>query len=375
MEIKTVEFEKPDADGISCVTSAWAKVPAPVTPQQRLQLKERARALLKEKGAVLVAHYYVDADLQDLAEETGGCVSDSLEMARFGRDHAAKTLVVAGVRFMGETAKILSPDKTILMPDLDATCSLDLGCPVDEFTAFCDAHPDRTVVVYANTSAAVKARADWMVTSSIGLDIVKYLHEQGKKIIWAPDRHLGGYIQQQTGADMLLWQGSCMVHDEFKGIELDLLRAEYPKAKVLVHPESPAAVVAQADVVGSTSQLIAAAVSLDATEFIVATDNGILHKMRQAAPGKVFIEAPTAGNSATCKSCAHCPWMAMNGLQNLIDVLESGANEIHVDPATREKAVTCINRMLDFAAAKKANVRPSSDLASEQKLFSGIGPA
>jgi quinolinate synthase len=375
LEIKTVEFEKPDADGISCVTSAWAKVPAPVTPQQRLQLKERARALLKEKGAVLVAHYYVDADLQDLAEETGGCVSDSLEMARFGRDHAAKTLVVAGVRFMGETAKILSPDKTILMPDLDATCSLDLGCPVDEFTAFCDAHPDRTVVVYANTSAAVKARADWMVTSSIGLDIVKYLHEQGKKIIWAPDRHLGGYIQQQTGADMLLWQGSCMVHDEFKGIELDLLRAEYPKAKVLVHPESPAAVVAQADVVGSTSQLIAAAVSLDATEFIVATDNGILHKMRQAAPGKVFIEAPTAGNSATCKSCAHCPWMAMNGLQNLIDVLESGTNEIHVDPATREKAVTCINRMLDFAAAKKANVRPSSDLAAEQKLFSGIGPA
>jgi quinolinate synthase len=375
LEIKTVEFEKPDADGISCVTSAWAKVPTPVTPQQRLQLKERARALLKEKGAVLVAHYYVDADLQDLAEETGGCVSDSLEMARFGRDHAAKTLVVAGVRFMGETAKILSPDKTILMPDLDATCSLDLGCPVDEFTAFCDAHPDRAVVVYANTSAAVKARADWMVTSSIGLDIVKYLHDQGKKIIWAPDRHLGGYIQQQTGADMLLWQGSCMVHDEFKGIELDLLRAEYPKAKVLVHPESPAAVVAQADVVGSTSQLIAAAVSLDAKEFIVATDNGILHKMRQAAPGKVFIEAPTAGNSATCKSCAHCPWMAMNGLQNLIDVLESGANEIHVDSGIRDKAVICINRMLDFAAARKANVRPSSDLAAEQKLFSGIGPA
>jgi quinolinate synthase len=338
-------------------------------------LKDRARALLKKKGAVLVAHYYVDADLQDLAEETGGCVSDSLEMARFGRDHDAKTLVVAGVRFMGETAKILSPDKTILMPDLDATCSLDLGCPVDEFTAFCDAHPDRTVVVYANTSAAVKARADWMVTSSIGLDIVTHLHAQGQKIIWAPDRHLGGYIQQQTGADMLLWQGSCLVHDEFKSIELDLLRAEYPHAKILVHPESPAAVVAQADVVGSTSQLIAAAVSLDAKEFIVATDNGILHKMRQAAAGKVFIEAPTAGNSATCKSCAHCPWMAMNGLQNLIDVLESGANEIHVESDIREKAVTCINRMLDFAAAKKANVRPSSDLAAEQKLFSGIGPA
>ncbi len=375
MEIKTVEFERPAGDGASCVASAWARVPEPLTPDQRTALKDKIRRLLKEKQAVLVAHYYVDAELQDLAEETGGCVSDSLEMARFGRDHPAKTLVVAGVRFMGETAKILSPEKTVLMPDLDATCSLDLGCPVDEFSAFCDAHPDRTVVVYANTSAAVKARADWMVTSSIGLDIVKYLHEQGRKIIWAPDRHLGSYIQKQTGADMLLWQGSCLVHDEFKGIELDLLRKEHPHAKVLVHPESPASVVEQADVVGSTSQLIAAATLLDAKEFIVATDNGILHKMRMAAPGKVFIEAPTAGNSATCKSCAHCPWMAMNGLQNLADVLESGRNEIHVDPAIGSKAVTCISRMLDFAAAKKANVRPSSDLAAEQKLFAGIGPA
>ncbi len=375
MEIKTVEFDKPAPDGASCVASGWAKVPAPLTQERRAQLKARARQLLKEQGAVLVAHYYVDADLQDLAEETGGCVSDSLEMARFGRDHAAQTLVVAGVRFMGETAKILSPDKTILMPDLDATCSLDLGCPADEFNAFCDAHPDRTVVVYANTSAAVKARADWMVTSSIGLDIVRHLHEQGQKIIWAPDRHLGSYIQKQTGADMLLWQGSCLVHDEFKAIELDLLRAEHPEAKVLVHPESPASVVEQADVVGSTSQLIAAAVNMAAREFIVATDNGILHKMRQAAPGKVFIEAPTAGNSATCKSCAHCPWMAMNGLQNLVDVLESKRNAIEVDPVTREKAIICINRMLDFAAARKAQVRPSSDLAAEQKLFAGIGPA
>ena len=375
MEIKTVEFERPSGEGASCVASAWARVPELLTSESRAQLKDKIRRLLKEKEAVLVAHYYVDSDLRDLAEETGGCVSDSLEMARFGRDHPAKTLVVAGVRFMGETAKILSPEKTVLMPDLDATCSLDLGCPADEFSAFCDAHPDRTVVVYANTSAAVKARADWMVTSSIGLDIVAHLHAQGKKILWAPDRHLGSYIQKQTGADMLLWQGSCLVHDEFKGIELDLLKKEHPGAKVLVHPESPESVVAQADVVGSTSQLIAAATMLDAKEFIVATDNGILHKMRMAAPGKVFIEAPTAGNSATCKSCAHCPWMAMNGLQNLAEVLETGRNRIEVEPAVREKAVTCINRMLDFAAAKKANVRPSSDLAAEQKLFAGIGPA
>jgi quinolinate synthase len=262
--IKTVEFERPDMlaeaqSGASCVAHAWAKVPPVLSREERDALKARIKRLLKERGAVLVAHYYVDADLQDLAEETGGCVSDSLEMARFGRDHAAKTLVVAGVRFMGETAKILSPEKTVLMPDLDATCSLDLGCPPDAFAAFCDAHPDRTVVVYANTSAAVKARADWMVTSSIGLKIVQHLHAQGKKILWAPDRHLGSYIQKQTGADMLLWQGSCLVHDEFKGVELDLLRAEYPNAKILVHPESPESVVAQADVVGSTSQLIAAA--------------------------------------------------------------------------------------------------------------------
>jgi quinolinate synthase len=375
MEIKTIEFERPLVDGGRGLASAWSRVPEAVSPDQRLQLKDKIRRLLKEKGAVLVAHYYVDSDLQDLAEETGGCVSDSLEMARFGRDHSAQTLVVAGVRFMGETAKILSPHKTILMPDLDATCSLDLGCPVDEFSAFCDAHPDRTVVVYANTSAAVKARADWMVTSSIGLDIVAHLHAQGKKILWAPDRHLGGYIQKQTGADMLLWQGSCLVHDEFKGIELELLKREYPNAKILVHPESPASVVALADVVGSTSQLIAATTSLDANEFIVATDNGILHKMRQAAPGKVFIEAPTAGNSATCKSCAHCPWMAMNSLQNLADVLESGRNTISVDETIRSKAVTCIDRMLDFAAARKANVRPSADLAAEQTLFAGLGPA
>jgi quinolinate synthase len=381
IEIKPVEYEHPQ-DGASCTAHAWARTPATPSPDERIALKERIKRLLIEKQAVLVSHYYVDADLQDLAEETGGCVSDSLEMARFGRDHPAKTLIVAGVRFMGETAKILSPEKRILMPDLDATCSLDLGCPADEFTAFCDAHPDRTVVVYANTSAAVKARADWMVTSSIGLDIVKHLHEQGKKILWAPDKHLGGYIQKQTGADMLLWQGSCLVHDEFKGVELELLKAQYPDAKILVHPESPANVVALADVVGSTTQIINAAVESEADTFIVATDNGILHKMRAAAPGKRFIEAPTAGNSATCKSCAHCPWMAMNGLQNLADLLEnmdnaaaSAANEIHVDPEIGKQAVTSINRMLDFAAAKKAKVQPGADLAKEAKLFSGIGPA
>ena len=374
MPITKFEYDHPQA-GQSCTAQAWARAPETPSADERSMLKDKIRRLLKQREAVLVAHYYVDADLQDLAEETGGCVSDSLEMARFGRDHPAKTLVVAGVRFMGETAKILSPEKRILMPDLDATCSLDLGCPADEFAQFCDQHPDRTVVVYANTSAAVKARADWMVTSSIGLDIVAHLHAQGKKILWAPDRHLGSYIQKKTGADMLLWQGSCLVHDEFKGIELDLLKADYPAAKVLVHPESPANVVALADVVGSTTQLIEAARSMDATTFIVATDNGILHKMRLAAPGKHFIEAPTAGNSATCKSCAHCPWMAMNGLRNLADVLENMNNEVFVEPNIGKQAVRSIDRMLDFAAAKKARALPSGELAKEAVLFSGVGPA
>ena len=373
---RIIEYERPQMEsGSSCVSQAWAKVPDAPTVTEKSALKEKIKRLLKQQKAVLVAHYYVDADLQELAEETGGCVSDSLEMARFGRDHEAQTLVVAGVRFMGETAKILSPHKRILMPDLEATCSLDLGCPADEFAAFCDAHPDRTVVVYANTSAAVKARADWMVTSSIGLDIVAHLHAQGKKILWAPDKHLGAYIQKQTGADMLLWQGSCLVHDEFKGVELELLRAEHPEAKILVHPESPQAVVDLADVVGSTSQLINAVKTLDATTFIVATDNGILYKMQQAAPHKKLIMAPTAGNSATCKSCAHCPWMAMNGLRNLAEVLEHGRNEVQVDTETGRKAKLCIDRMLQFAADKKANVRPGGDLAAEQKLFQGIGPA
>lgn len=358
-----VYYERP---GMS-TAEAWARAPHEPTRIERIELKARIKRMLKEQDAVLVSHYYVHPDLQDLAEETGGCVSDSLEMARFGHNHPARTIVVCGVRFMGETAKILNPEKRVLMPDLDATCSLDLGCPPEEFAAFCDKHPDRTVVVYANTSAAVKARADWMVTSSIGLKIVQHLHAKGEKILWAPDKHLGAYIQQQTGADMLLWQGSCIVHDEFKAFELEELKKSHPKAMVLVHPESPDAVVKLADVVGSTTQLIKAAQTLEADEFIVATDNGILHKMKMGAPGKRFIEAPTAGNSATCKSCAHCPWMAMNGLEGLARALETGANEVHVDPAIGKLARRSIQRMLDFSQGLNLATPPAS--------VPGIGPA
>jgi quinolinate synthase len=350
MEQVLFDYTRPDARGASTIAHVWAKVPLAPGPEQRREQKARAADLLKQHDAVLVAHYYVDGDLQDLALETGGCVADSLEMARFGRDHPGRTLVVAGVRFMGETAKILSPHKRVLMPDLEATCSLDLGCPPEDFARFCDAHPDRKVVVYANTSAAVKARADWMVTSSCALAIVNHLKLQGEKVLFAPDRHLGRYIQEQTGADMLLWDGACIVHDEFKGLELELLRQKHPAAQVLVHPESPRSVVEQADVVGSTTQLLNAVIKGDAQEYIVATDNGLMHRMRQLAPGKTLIEAPTAGTSATCKSCAHCPWMAMNVMQGVLDCLEKGSGEIHVDEPVRAKAQGCIDRMLDFVA-------------------------
>ncbi|MGB1239294.1 MAG: quinolinate synthase NadA [Pseudomonadales bacterium] len=330
---------------------AHENLPSALSQAEIDDYKARIKAQLKAKNACLVAHYYTDDIVQQIAEETGGCISDSLEMARFGAERPEQTLVVAGVKFMGETSKILSPNKRVLMPTLEATCSLDIGCPIDEFSAFCDAHPDHEVVVYANTSAAVKARADWVVTSSIALDVARHLEEQGKKIIWAPDQHLGNYVQQQTGIEMLMWQGSCIVHEEFqaKGI-LDLQKI-YPDAAILVHPESPQSVVNIADAVGSTTQLINAAKTLSNQQLIVATDRGIFYKMQQAAPGKEFFAAPTGGSGATCRSCAHCPWMAMNGLQNILQSLEHGTGEVFVDPALIEDARRPLQRMLDFSAS------------------------
>lgn len=326
--------------------------PTPLSALEKAGYKAQIKQLLKEKDAVLIAHYYTDPEIQALAEETGGCVADSLEMARFGNNHSAKTLIIAGVRFMGETAKILAPEKRIIMPALEATCSLDLGCPVEEFSAFCDQYPDHTVVVYANTSAAVKARADWVVTSSIALDVVDYLDGEGKQIIWGPDRHLGAWIEKETGAEMIRWQGACIVHDEFKASALKRLKAENPDAAVLVHPESPSEVVALADAVGSTSQLIKAAHNLPQKKLIVATDKGIFFKMQQACPDKEMIEAPTGGNGATCRSCAHCPWMAMNGLQAIKEALEcQDGHEVFVDDETRLKALIPLERMLNFTVS------------------------
>ena len=321
-------------------------------PAKTEALTAAIREELARQNAVMVTHYYTHPELQELAEATGGFVGDSLEMARFGASHPANTLVVCGVRFMGETAKILSPEKTVLMPTLEATCSLDIGCPADAFAEFCDQHPDRTVVVYANTSAAVKARADWVVTSSIALDVARHLHAQGEKLIWAPDKHLGSYIQRETGADMILWDGSCIVHEEFKAKALEDLKKVYPDAAVLVHPESPAPVVELADVVGSTSQLLNAVKTLPNDTFIVATDAGIFYKMQQAMPDKTLIKAPTAGNGATCRSCAHCPWMAMNGLENVLDVLRTHSQEVQVDPEIAKKALIPLNRMVNFQKSR-----------------------
>ena len=311
----------------------------------------------------MVAHYYVDPLIQDLALETGGCVGDSLEMARFGAEHEADTLVVAGVRFMGESAKILCPEKTVLMPDLEAECSLDLGCPEEAFSAFCDQHPDRTVVVYANTSAAVKARADWVVTSSVALEIVSYLKSRGEKLIWGPDRHLGDYIRRETGADMLLWQGSCIVHNEFKGQELAALKAEHPDAVVLVHPESPQSVIELGDVVGSTSKLLKAPYRVPKKNSSWRPIWASCTKCKSRHPTK-NLSPPRGGNGGSCKSCAFCPWMAMNSLGGIKYALTSGRNEILLDRKLGEAAKLPLQRMLDFAAGLK-----------KKDVFNGMGPA
>lgn len=346
--------DKESRASLASVSIPIVSVPGhPVWPQlskqEELNIKARIKQLLEKINGVLVAHYYTDGKLQDLAEETGGCVADSLEMARFGTEHPASTLVVAGVKFMGETSKILNNEKRVMMPDLGATCSLDEGCPADQFSRFCDQYPDHTVVVYANTSAEVKARSDWVVTSGIALPIIRHLSQQGKKIIWAPDKHLGDYVQRQTGAEMIFWPGSCVVHEEFRSAALSRLRKLHPEAAVLVHPESPQSVIDQADVVGSTTALIQAVAGRPEQSFIVATDKGIFNKMKKLAPEKILMEAPTEGEGATCQSCARCPWMGMNSLQNLLETLEQGKNEIHVSRDLAERAKIPIQRMLDFA--------------------------
>ena len=313
------------------------------------------KQLLLKNNAKIIAHYYVDEQVQRLAEDTGGFVGDSLEMARYGSKQKETTLIVAGVKFMGETAKILNPNKKVLMLDIEATCSLDTGCDYAEFKEFCDTHNDREVVVYANTSAKVKSISDWVVTSSIAVPLIEHLTSLGKKLIWAPDKYLGNYVIDTTGADMLLWDGSCIVHEEYKTIELKNMIAKHPDCDVLVHPESPRSIIQLANTVGSTTRLIEASKASKKKYIIVATEKGILYQMKKFSPNKIFLEAPTEGEGATCKSCGRCPWMNLNVVQKLLDVFNAKTNEIILSRDIINKAKKPIDRMINFNLNNKIN--------------------
>ena len=299
-------------------------------------------------NATLVSHYYVDPLIQEITEETNGFIGDSLEMAKFGSNCQTENLIVCGVKFMAETAKILSPEKHIYVPTYESTCSLDLGCPAADLKIMKDKYPERVLVVYANTSAEVKAMADWVVTSSIAREIIEELHLNDKKILWAPDKYLGSYLQKETGADMLLWDSACVVHEEFKASGLRDLKKLHPDAGILVHPESPSEVISMADAVGSTSHLIKASRDLDFNKFIVATDKSIFYKMTQLSPEKEFFEAPTGGSGSSCKSCAHCPWMGLNSLTNLEVCVKTLANEINLDEELIQQAKIPLDKMISF---------------------------
>lgn len=319
-------------------------------PANKDDLFESITHNLKKNKATVVSHYYVDPLIQEITEKTGGFVGDSLEMAKFGNRCKSENLIVCGVKFMAETAKILSPEKGIFVPTLESTCSLDLGCPADELKELKNKHPERELVVYANTSAEVKAMSDWVVTSSIAKEIIEDLHFEGKKILWAPDKYLGSYLQKETGADMILWDSACVVHEEFKSNGIKDLKALHPDAGVLVHPESPPEVIEMADAVGSTSHLIKASKELDFDKFIVATDKSIFYKMSQFSPNKEFFEAPTGGVGSSCKSCAHCPWMGLNSLYNLDKCVLELNNEIQLDESLIKSAKEPLDKMIQFNA-------------------------
>lgn len=328
------------------------------------RLFEQAKEALNKHNALLIAHYYTTPIIQRLAEETGGFIGDSLEMARVGRDSPKQTVVVAGVRFMGETAKILSPEKVILMPDMGAECSLDLCCKDSELERIKKEHPHATVVAYANTSAKVKSMSDWIVTSSLAVELGEYLKGRGEEILWVPDRHLGSYIANNSKSQVYAWPGRCIVHDSFEAQAIKQLKEKTPGAKVLVHPESPAEVVALADKVGSTSQLLAFTRTDDAQTYIVATERGIFYKMQQANPNKTFLEAPVGPRQGVTLDGAACPWMATNTLAKILECLEAApevrkSHEVEVDESVREGALKPLDRMLKFAAAMKEGNVPN----------------
>ena len=306
-----------------------------------VSLTEEIKRLKKERDAAIMAHYYTDGEIQDLADVVG----DSLALAQVARTLPNKVIVLCGVHFMGETTKILCPDKTVLVPDMEAGCSLADSCPADEFEKFVKEHPDHTVVSYVNTSAAVKALTDVVVTSSNALKIVKALPEDAK-IIFGPDRNLGNYISSETGRKMLIWDGACHVHEQFSLEGIIRLKKEHPRAKVLVHPECKQAVVLLADKVGSTAALLNYAKESPAREFIVATESGILHEMRRLCPDKTFIPAPPSDSTCGCNDCA---FMKLITMEKLYNTLRYELPEIHIDPAIADRARRPIDRMLELS--------------------------
>jgi len=297
--------------------------------------------LKKEKNAVIMAHYYQMGDIQDIADQIG----DSLALAQWAEKTEADIIVLCGVHFMGETAKILSPHKKVLVPDLEAGCSLADSCPADEFEKFVKEHPNHTVVSYVNTTAAVKALTDVVVTSTNAKKIIDQLPKD-EQIIFGPDRNLGNYINSVTGRNMLLWDGACHVHEQFSVEKLVKLKAEHPDAAIIAHPECKRPLLLMADFIGSTQALLNYTISADKTKFLVATESGILHEMQKKNPGKTFIPVPP--NDSTC-ACNECNFMRLNTLQKLYLCLKNETPEILIDENIREKAVKPILRMLEMS--------------------------
>ena len=306
-----------------------------------MNIKEEIRRMCREKNAVIMAHYYTDGEIQDIADFVG----DSLALAQKAATTDADIIVMCGVHFMGETSKILCPDKKVLVPDLEATCSLAESCPADKFAEFVAEHPGHTVISYVNTTAATKAVTDIVVTSSNARQIVESL-PQDTPIIFGPDRNLGGYINSITGRNMLLWDGACHVHEKFSVEKILELKKQYPDAKVLVHPECKGTVVKLADKVGSTAALLKYSINDPAKVFIVATESGILHEMQKSCPEKTFIPAPPSDSTCACNECSY---MKLVTMQKLYDCLLNEAPEIHVDAEVAEKAIRPINRMLEIS--------------------------
>lgn len=306
------------------------------------ELAAEIRQLAHKRGAVLLAHYYQQPEIQDLADFVG----DSLELARFAQRQKAKTIVFCGVRFMAETAKILNLEAEVLIPDLEAGCSLEESCPPEQFAAWRTQYPDAMAVTYINCSAAVKALSDVIVTSSSAEVILRKL-PQDRPILFAPDRHLGRFLMQKTGRELILWPGTCIVHEQFSLEALVRLKVQHPKALVAAHPECPENILALADHVGSTSSILRFVQQTDAEEFIIATEPGIIHQMEKHAPGKRFISLP--GQDGEC-GCNTCPYMKRNTLENLYACLQNGYPRIELDPELMAAARKPLERMLELAA-------------------------